>query len=77
MDAIDFMHEKFKSGIGKRVALKDVLIRESDLADMLEEYHEAKLKLLNKRNVSNNASSTPISFFKGTGRYDAQGRQIL
>lgn len=46
MEATNLIKEKLIEGIAKRVAIKDVLIRQSDLADMLEEYHQAQLKLL-------------------------------
>ena len=52
MEATHLIKEKLIDGIAKRVAIKDVLIRQSDLIDMLEEYHQAKLKLLGLHNVS-------------------------
>ena len=53
MEATHLIKEKLIDGTAKRVAIKDVLIRQSDLADMLEEYHQAKLKLLGIGGVSN------------------------
>ena len=46
MEAQNLIKEKLIDGIATRVATRGVLTRQSDLVDMLEEYHQAKLNLL-------------------------------
>ena len=59
MEATHLIKEKLIDGTAKRVAIKDVLIRQSDLADMLEEYHQAKLKLLGIADVVGRSEQYP------------------
>lgn len=40
--AMDLIESKLNKGIAKRRALKDIVIRQADLVDMLEEYHQLK-----------------------------------
>jgi hypothetical protein len=48
-DAYQFIEDNLEKYEGKIKALKDVCIRKNQLSWMLEDYHQQKLKVLNKK----------------------------